>query len=109
MEIMFCRYECGYGPKDHCENLNHMRLIKHDCLAHFSIKRFYTQPNVVEITSYHRTHIQTNRDPTHGDPRSTSRMSTYAPCMSHKLKDFIWTQLRLGYTMKQIYDKHKEI
>jgi hypothetical protein len=24
-------------------------------------------------------------------------------------KDFIWTQLGLGYTMNQIYDKHKEI
>jgi len=27
----------------------------------------------------------------------------------HKLKEFIWTQLGLGYTLKQIYDKHKEI
>jgi hypothetical protein len=30
-------------------------------------------------------------------------------CVSQKLKDFIWTQLGLGYTMKQIYDKHKKI
>jgi hypothetical protein len=35
-------------------------------------------------------------------------MSTYVPHMSHKL-EFIWTQLGLGYTMKQIYHKHKEI
>jgi hypothetical protein len=40
---------------------------------------------------------------------STSWMSAYAPHVSHKLKEFIWIQLGLGYTMKQIYDKHKEI
>jgi hypothetical protein len=36
-------------------------------------------------------------------------MLAYAPHTSHKLKEFIWTQLGLGYTVKQIYDKHKEI
>jgi hypothetical protein len=108
---MFCRYKCGYGPKDHHEDPNHMKLIKHNYLPHFSIKRLYTWPNVVEITFYHRTHTQANGDPSHGacDPRSTSLMSTYAPHMSHKLKDFIWTQLGLGYTMNQIYVEHKEI
>jgi hypothetical protein len=111
VETMFCRYECGHGPEDHCEDPNHMKSIKHDHLAHFSIKRFYTRPNVLKITFYHRTHIWTNEDPIHGacDPRSTSRMLAYAPHMSHKLKEFIWTQLGLGYTVKQIYDKHKEI
>jgi len=39
MEIMFCKYECGYGLEDHHEDPNHMRSIKHGCLAHFSIKR----------------------------------------------------------------------
>jgi hypothetical protein len=29
--------------------------------------------------------------------------------MSQALKDYIWTQLGLGYTIKQIYDKHKAI
>jgi hypothetical protein len=29
--------------------------------------------------------------------------------MSQALKDQIWTQLGLGYTIKQIYDKHKTI
>ncbi len=33
----------------------------------------------------------------------------YAPCVSCKLKEFIWTQLGIGYIVKQIYDKHKEI
>jgi hypothetical protein len=105
MKIMFCRYECGYELEDH------MKSIKHGCLAHFSIKRIYTWANVVEITFYHWTHTWANGDPSHGayDSRSTSQMSTYAPHMSHKLKDFIWTQLGLGYTMNQIYDKHKEI
>jgi hypothetical protein len=29
--------------------------------------------------------------------------------MSQALKDHIWTQLGSGYTVKQIYDKHKVI
>jgi hypothetical protein len=29
--------------------------------------------------------------------------------MSQAFKDHIWTQLDLGYTIKQIYDKHKAI
>jgi hypothetical protein len=63
------------------------------------------------ITFYHWIHIRGNGDLAHGacDLRSTSRMLAYVPCVSHKLKKFIWTQLRLGYTMKQIYDKHKKI
>jgi hypothetical protein len=35
--IMFCKYECGYGPENHHKNPNHMRSIKYGCLAHFSI------------------------------------------------------------------------
>jgi hypothetical protein len=36
--------------------------------------RFYTRPNVMEITFYHWTHTQANRDPIHSacDPGSTS-------------------------------------
>ncbi len=66
---------------------------------------------MVEITFYHQTHIRTNGDPTHGacDSGSTLQMSPYAPCVFHKLKEFIWNKLRLRYTVKQIYDKHKEI
>jgi hypothetical protein len=110
METLFYGYECGYGPKDHCKNPNHMRSIKRGCLAHFSIKRLYTWPNVVEITFYHWTHIWANGDPTHGacDLGSTSWMLAYAPHVSHKLKEFIWTQLGLGYTVKQVYDKHRK-
>jgi hypothetical protein len=36
-------------------------------------------------------------------------MLAYATRVSHKLKEFIWTQIKLGYIVKQIYDKHKEI
>ncbi len=36
-------------------------------------------------------------------------MFCYIPCMSQTLKDHIWAQLNLGYTTKQIYDKHKTI
>jgi hypothetical protein len=71
---MFCRYECGSRLEDHHEDPNHMRLIKCGCLAHFSIKRFYTWLNVVEITFYHQIHMQANGDLAHGacDSRSTS-------------------------------------
>jgi hypothetical protein len=108
---MFCRYQCGYGLEDHHEDPNHMKSIKHGCLAHFSIKRLYTQRNVVENIFYLLTHTRANGDSIHSacDPRSTSWMSAYVPHMFHKLKEFIWTQLRLGYIMKQIYDNHKEI
>ncbi len=33
----------------------------------------------------------------------------FAPRMSQALKDHIWTQLGLRYTVKQIYNKHKVI
>jgi hypothetical protein len=33
----------------------------------------------------------------------------FAPQMSQAFKDHIWIQLGLGYTIKQIYDKHKVI
>jgi hypothetical protein len=111
VETLFYKYECGYGLEDQCENPNHMRLINHSCLAHFSIKRLFTPLDVVEIIFYHQTHYQANGDFAHGacGLRSTSRLLPYAPCVSRKFKEFIWTQLGLGYIMKQIYDKHKEI
>jgi hypothetical protein len=92
MKIMFCKYECGYGPGDHQKDPDHIRSIKLGCLTHFSIKRFYTWPNVVEIIFYHQIHTQVDGEPFHGacDPGST-----YAPRMSHKLKEFKWTQLGL--------------
>jgi hypothetical protein len=34
------------------------------------------------------------------------RPSIFAPRISQALKDHIWTQLGLGYIVKQIYDKH---
>jgi hypothetical protein len=33
----------------------------------------------------------------------------FAPQMSQTFKDHIWTQLGLGYIVKQVYDKHKAI
>jgi hypothetical protein len=32
----------------------------------------------------------------------------FAPRMSQALKDHIWTQLGLGYTIKQIYEKIRQ-
>jgi hypothetical protein len=71
----------------------------------------YTQPNVVEIIIYHKAHTRTDGSFAHGehDLKSISCMSCYAPRMSQALKDHIWAQLSLGYTTKQIYDKHKAI
>ncbi len=60
---------------------------------------------------YYRTHTWTNDESTHGprDPKSLIRMSWYAPWISQSLKYHIGTQLGLGHTTKQIYDKHKTI
>jgi hypothetical protein len=66
---------------------------------------------VAEIIFYHRPHTRVNGEPAHGkhDLDSIARTSFFAPRMSQALKDHIWTQLGLGYTVKQIYDKHKAI
>ncbi len=63
------------------------------------------------ITIYHKAHTQTNGSFAHDehDLESISHMSHYVPRMSQALKDHIWAQLSLGYTTKQIYDKHKAI
>jgi len=76
-----------------------------------SIKRLYTQPDVDEIIIYHKAHTRINGSFAHGekDLESISCMSRYAPRMSQALKDHIWAQLSLGYTIKQIYEKHKAI
>jgi hypothetical protein len=71
MGFMFCRYQCGYGPKDHHEHPNDMRSIKHGCLAHFSMRKFDTWSNVVEITFYHWVWTQPNQD-AHGACESGS-------------------------------------
>jgi hypothetical protein len=111
LKVFWSRYQCRYGPKDYQENSTHIRSIKRGCLASFSIKGLYTQPDVAEITIYHKAHTRIDGSLAHGehDPESISRMSRYAPCMSQALKDQIWAQLNLGYTTKQIYDKHKTI
>jgi hypothetical protein len=111
LKFFWCRYQCEYGPKDYQENSTHTQSIKRRCLASFSIKRLYTQLDVAEITIYHKAHTQIDGSFAHGehDPKSIFRMSHYAPRMSQALKDHIWAQLNLGYTTKQIYDKHKVI
>ncbi len=111
LKVFWSRYQCRYGPKDYQENSTHTRSIKRGCLASFSIKRLYTRLDVGKITIYHKAHTWTNGSFAHGehDLESISRMPCYAPCMSQVLKDHIWAQLRVGYTTKQIYDKHKII
>ncbi len=66
---------------------------------------------MAEITIYHKAHTRIDESFAHGehDLESISHMSRYAPRMSQALKDHIWAQLNLGYTTKQIYDKHKTI
>ncbi len=66
---------------------------------------------MAKITIYHKAHTQTDGSFTHGehDLESIFCMFHYAPRMSQALKDHIWAQLSLGYTTKQIYDKHKVI
>ncbi len=66
---------------------------------------------MVEIIIYHKAHTRTNGSFAHRehDLESISHISRYVPCMPQALKDHIWAQLSLGYTTKQIYDKHKAI
>jgi len=66
---------------------------------------------VVEIIFYHQFHKQANGELVHGkhDLDSIMRPFFFAPQMSQAFKDHISTQLGLGYTIKQIYDKHKAI
>jgi len=101
----------GCGLKDNHGNPNHHQSIKHDCLTQISIRRLYTRPEVAKIILYHRPHTRINGEPAHGkhDLDSIVGPFFFAPQMSQALKDHIWTQLGLGYTIKQIYDKHKAI
>ncbi len=96
---------CGYGLEDNCGDPNHHRSIKRGCLTQFSNRRLYTQPKVVEIIFYHRLHTWANGEPPHGkhDLDSIAQPSFFSPRMSQALQDHIWTQLGLGYTVKQIY------
>ncbi len=63
---------------------------------------------MAEIIFYHRPHRWINGEPAH-DLDSITQPSFFAPQMSQALKDHIWTQLGLGYIVKQIYDEHKAI
>jgi hypothetical protein len=101
---------CVWARKSLCNTQSHKVHIT--CLfIHFLIKWLYTQPKIVEVTFYHWTYTWTDGKLTHSahDLESASQMFLYVPCMSQKLKDHIWSQLGLGYTMKQIYNKHKTI
>jgi len=71
----------------------------------------YTQPEVVKIIFYHRPHTWVNGELAHGkhDLDSIAQPFFFAPQMSQAFKEHIWTQLGLGYIIKQIYDKHKAI
>jgi hypothetical protein len=71
----------------------------------------YTQPKVAKIIFYHQPHTRINGECAHGkhDLYSITQPSFFALRMSQTLKDHICTQLGLGYTIKQIYDKHKAI
>jgi hypothetical protein len=108
IECMSYRYQCGYGLEDHANS--NTQSIKHGCLAHFSIKRLYTQPIVEEITFYHQVHTYTNGDLAHGarDLDFVTQMSLYV-LRCHILKNYTWTQLGLRYTVKQIYNKYQTI
>jgi hypothetical protein len=66
---------------------------------------------MAEIIFYHRPHTRVNGELAHGkhDLDSIAQPSFFGPRMSQALKDHIWTQLGLGCTVNQIYDKHKAI
>jgi hypothetical protein len=66
---------------------------------------------MAKINFYHQPHTRINGEFTHGkhDFDSITQPSFFAPQMLQAFMDHISIQLGLGYTIKQIYDKHKEI
>jgi hypothetical protein len=80
---MFCRYECAYGPDDHCNDPNHVRSIKWGCLASFFIKQLYTWPKVMELCFYHQTHTRMDQKLTHDhwNLESLAYISQYGGCI----------------------------
>jgi hypothetical protein len=56
LKVFWSRNQCKYGPEDYRENSTHIPSIKRGCLTSFSIKRLYTQLDVVEIINYHKAH-----------------------------------------------------
>jgi hypothetical protein len=66
---------------------------------------------MAKIIFYHQPYTQANGEPTHSkhDFDYITWPSVFAPWMLQTFKDHIWTQLGLGYIVKQIYDKHKAI
>jgi hypothetical protein len=83
LKVSWSKYQYRHGPKEYQENSTHTRSIKRECLTSFSIKRLYTRLDVVEITIYHKAHIQTDGSFAHGehDLESISRISLL--CSSH--------------------------
>jgi len=80
----------------------------YEYLSTFSIKQLYIWLKVVKILFYHCAHTWENGEPTHGqhDLKFIACMSQYVPRMSQVFQNHIWTQLNLGYTNKQIYDRY---
>jgi hypothetical protein len=111
LNVFWYRYQCGYGLEDYREDSTHIWFIKWRCLVSLSIKHLYIRLDVAKIAIYHKAHTQVNGSFAHGehDPESIYHMFRYAPRMSQALKGHIWAQPSLGYTTKQIYDKHKAI
>ena len=87
------------------------RNHKRGCLASFSIKKEYLQPDATIISFYHMTHTRLDGSLAHGvgDKDSNSRASQLAPCISHDAKLFIWNRLDAGFTPKQIFDEYLRV
>jgi hypothetical protein len=62
----FCKYACGYGLDDNCEDSNYSWSIKQGFLAQFSIRWSYTRFKVVEIIFHHWPHTWINGELAHG-------------------------------------------
>jgi hypothetical protein len=106
VEIMFCRYECGYGLEDHCKDPNHMRSF--GPLFHQEVL------NMAKCVGNHFLPLDSHL----GKGRSCSwcmwpkvHITYVSICSTHvsQVKGVYMDPLGLGYTMKQIYDKHKKI
>jgi hypothetical protein len=109
MEVMFCQYECGHEPK-HTTKMpttwGQSIMIVWPTFPSIGFTlglMWWKSPFTIRFT-FESIGILLMVHVTQG-PHHTCQ------CMFHACPtlNFIWTQLKLGYIVKQIYDKDKEI
>jgi hypothetical protein len=100
----------GIDQRTILETQTTIKSIKRGYLTQFLIKQMYTQLEVAKIIFYHQLHTQADGKPMHGKHDLDSIMWPYvfAPQISQALKDNIWIQLGLSYTINKYMTNIKQ-